>query len=136
MSNPQLEERLLAVLQSATDRGVEALPDAVEHDALDARHHNKWAQARADHIAENRQLVEHRIQSLSVSHRGRCKTIEDQMARATNEKIRLMKESELARANADFERRMAELQQAANSGDIRATPVVFGRLLLTGEGKR
>ena len=30
-----------------------------------------------------------------------------------------MKESELARANADFDRRMAELQQAANSGDIQ-----------------
>ena len=123
------------MLQSATDTAAAALPDATARDALDARHHSKWIQAHADHVAENRQLVEHRIQSLSVSHRARCKAIEDQMARATNEKIRLMKESELVRANADFEGRMAELQQAANSGDIRATPVVFGTLSLTGEGK-
>lgn len=60
----------------------------------------------------------------------RCKAIEDQVARATNEKIRLMKESELARANADFNRRMTELQQSANTGDIRATPVVLGTISL------
>ena len=58
--------------------------------------------------------------------------IEDQIARATNDKIRLMKESELARANADFDRRTAELQQAASSGDIRATPVVFGTVTFLG----
>jgi len=71
-----------------------------------------------------------------VSHRARRKAIEDQVARATNDKIRLMKESELVRANADFVRRMAELQQAANSGDIRATPVVFGTISVTRECDR
>jgi ATP-dependent helicase HepA len=93
---------------------------------------NGLALCGRDHIAENRQLVEHRIQSLTVSHRARCKSIEDQVARAMNDKIRLMKESELARANVDFNRRMAELQQAANSGDIRSTPVVFGTISVTG----
>ena len=72
----------------------------------------------------------HRVQSLTVSHRARCKAIEDQIARATNDKIRLMKESELARANADFNRRMEELDQAARSGDIRAIPVLFGSVTL------
>lgn len=131
-TNPQIEDRLLALLQSATNADSPALPDVIERDALDERHYGKWRQAHADHIAENRRLVEHRIQSLSVSHRARCKVIEDQVARATNEKIRLMKESELARANADFERRMAELEQAANSGDVAATPVAFGTLSVTG----
>jgi hypothetical protein len=42
-----------------------------------------------------------------------------------------MKQSELARANTDVERRMSELQQAANTGDIRTTPVVFGTITLT-----
>jgi ATP-dependent helicase HepA len=39
-----------------------------------------------------------------------------------------MKQSELARANLEFERRLAELQGAAESGDIHATPVVLGVL--------
>jgi len=42
-----------------------------------------------------------------------------------------MKDAELARAKADFRRRMAELQEAANSGDVVATPVVFGTFSVT-----
>jgi hypothetical protein len=136
VTHPQLEDRLLAFLQSATDTDTAASADPGVRDALDARHHTKWVEARADHIRQNQQMVAHRIQSLSVSHRARCAAIQDQISRATNEKIRLMKESELARAKTDFDLRMADLEQAANSGDIRATPVVFGTLLLTGEGER
>ena len=87
------------------------------------------ARGTARDVAENRLLVEHRVQSLTISHRARRKAIEDQIASATNEKIGWMKESELARAEADFSRRMAGLQRAAGSGDIRATPVLFGTSL-------
>lgn len=129
--DPQLEESVLSLLPSATDFGATTPPDDAECDALDARHYSKWTASQADHIAANRQLVEHRIQSLTVSHRARRAAVEEQVARATNDKIRLMKESELGRANADFNRREAELQQAANGGDIRATPIVFGTISVT-----
>jgi ATP-dependent helicase HepA len=128
----QLEEALLPLLCVAAQRDLASLPDSADCDALDARHYEKWCEAQANHIAANEQLVAHRIQSLTVSHRARCKAIEDQIARATNEKIRLMRESELARANADFNRRMEELDQAVRSGDIRATPVVFGTVIVKG----
>ena len=85
-------------------------------------------------MAQNRELAEFRVQSLTASHRSRCKTIEDQVLRATNEKIRLTKESELVRANIDFDRRIVELRSAANSSDIRAIPVMFGTIMVTGEG--
>jgi hypothetical protein len=39
-----------------------------------------------------------------------------------------MKEGELARANADFSRRMDEIQLAAERADILARSVVFGTL--------
>ena len=130
-TDPDVECSLLDLLRSARDFGPVPSEHFDELDAIDSRHHSKWIEARAGHMAGNRQLVEHRIQSLTVSHRARCKAIEDQVVRATNEKIRLMKESELVRANADFARRMEELQVAAKSGDIRATPVVFGTLTIT-----
>jgi hypothetical protein len=126
--DPHLEMSLLTLLQSAVNADTLILPNATECNDLDLRHHQKWAEAQANHIAENQTLVEHRIQSLKVSHRARCKAIEDQIARATNDKIRLMKESELARANFDYDRRMAELQEATKSADIRAIPVVFGTI--------
>ncbi|MET3842039.1 helicase-related protein [Bradyrhizobium sp. OAE829] len=131
--DPQLEAALFNLLQSASETGTAPLPDAAACDTLDGRHHAKWSEAQANHMAQNRELADHRVQSLTASHRARCKTIEDQIARATNEKIRLMKESELARANADFNRRIKELNLAAGSGDIRTAPVVFGTIAVTQE---
>jgi ATP-dependent helicase HepA len=132
-NDPLLEDQLLSLLQSSMDHDLVQPPDDSEYDALDARHHRKWADAQANHIAENRQIVENRLNSLTVSHRTRSKAIEDQIARATNDKIRLMKQSELVRANADFDQRMSELQRAASTGDIRANPVVFGTIVVTAE---
>lgn len=127
-ADPALEAALLTVLQNAHNVDGGAPPAPAARDALDTRHHAKWAEAQGAHIADNHQLVELRVQSLTVSHRARCKAIEDQLARATNDKIRLMKESELGRAQVDFERRMEELRRAAATGDIRVSPVVFGML--------
>ena len=133
-SAPAVEVRLLALLQSATEAECATHLPQADFDTLDAQHHTKWTGAQANHIAENRQQVEHRIQSLTVSHLARCKAIEDQIACATNDKIQLMKQSELSRANADFSRRMEELRRAASSGDIHATAVLFGTITARDEG--
>ena len=132
--NTIIESALFGLIQTDGKPCSAALPDASQCDTLDVRHHQKWVEARANHIAENQQIVEHKMQSLNASHSARCKAIGDQIARATNDKIRLMKESELGRASADFSARMSALQVAANSGDIRTTPVVFGTLTV-GRGK-
>ena len=125
-NDPTIEASLFSLFQKATDEDAALLPEHTEFEALDARHHAKWSAAKADHVDENRLLVEHRVQSLTVSHGARSLTIEEQISRATNDKIRLMRESELIRANADFDRKVAELQQAANAADIIASPVVLG----------
>ena len=82
-----VEKALLSLLQSAVNADGHSLPSQAEFDALEVQHHGKWTVAQANHISENRQLVEHRIQSLTVSHRARSKAIEDQIARATNDRI-------------------------------------------------
>lgn len=125
---PEVEQALLDLLQSASDTGSGAIPEAAVFEALDERHHSKWVEAQANHFDANRQLVEHRIQSLTVSHRARAQAIQDQIARASNEKIRIMRQGELARANADFDRRHAELERAVAGGDVRAAPIIFGSL--------
>lgn len=122
-----LESSLLEALALASHVDL-ALPGPDIFEGLELRHHAKWVEAQANHIDANRQLVEHRIQSLTVSHRARSNVIEDQIGRATNDKIRVMRQGELARANADFDRRSVELAQAISGGDVRASPIVFGVL--------
>jgi superfamily II DNA or RNA helicase len=125
--DPQIEGAILSALPAAT-QATGKLPEQPVLDALDERHHTKWARAQAEHVEANRQMVEYRVQSLSVSHRARVRVIEDQIERATNDKIKVMRRGELARAQADFERHMADLEKAAEGGDIRANAVVFGSL--------
>jgi ATP-dependent helicase HepA len=130
-ANAEISASILKLLKNAQNEDDGLLPDSMEKDELDAHHYVSWAEAQSVHIAENQQLVEYRVQSLSVSHRARRRAVEDQLARATNEKIRIMKRSELARAEVDFERRMEELKRAASTGDIRVLPVVFGAITVT-----
>lgn len=132
-TDPMVERILLTLFETATTTDGEVSLTSSDLDELEAAHHSRWMNAQADHIDENRKQVEYLIQSLTVSHRARCKAIEDQIMRASNDKIVLMKRSELNRANEDFDRRMAELQNQANSGDIHASPLLSGVISITKE---
>jgi ATP-dependent helicase HepA len=117
---------LLDLLQTATDSDELALPSQQVWDELDAVHHRRWLSASTQHAEDNRQLIGVRIQSLAASFKARRALLAEQVRRATNEKIRVMKEAELQRAQVDFDARSAMLQRSAESGDIRATPILFG----------
>ena len=130
-TEPSIEEALLAILPNAMDAQNRVFPDTGLFEALDSRHYSLWSAAQANHIAMNRELVEHRVQSLTISHRARCNLLEDKILAATNDKIRLMKQGELTRANMDFEQRLADLRQAAESGDIHAMLVVSGVIAIS-----
>ena len=130
-SDAKLNGAVMSLLETAADAPAGPPPDEGEIDRLDKRHHGEWRSARANHMAENQELVQHRRQSLNTSHRARCKLLEDQIGNATNDKIRRMKEGELARANYDYERRVADLERLAESADIHATLVVAGMLRAT-----
>lgn len=130
-SDPKLDGAVMSLLETATDEPARTEPGDAAIDQLDKRHHSEWRTARANHMAENRDLVQHRRQSLSTSHHARCKLLEDQIGTATNDKIRRMKEGELARANYDYEGRVAGLERLAESADIHATLLVQGVLRIT-----
>ena len=130
--DPAVEGVLMKILHTAVEPIKPCNDPSHYHDDLDALHHAKWAAAQATHIAQNQELAEHRVQSLTVSHRVRVRALEDQISKATNEKIRIMKRSELARANTDFDRHVTELRDAGNTGDIRAAPVFFGTVVVRG----
>jgi ATP-dependent helicase HepA len=129
---PEIDAVLLPLLLRAEGHDRQPSSEPEDFRDLDARHHTKWADAVAKHAADNRQTVEYRIQSLNASHAARRRVIEDQIARATNEKIQIMRKSELGRADADYARHLAELERAAEAGDIHTAPVLFGVLTVRG----
>ncbi|MBA1446894.1 MAG: SNF2-related protein [Chromatiales bacterium] len=127
-SNPSIEGLLMNLLSTAADSRSDSVAGKEEINVLDAHHHSKWTIAQANHIERNHELVNQRIQSLTVSHRARCDLLEDRIQQVTDDRIRRMKEAELTRVNQDFDRRLEELEQASTSADIHATSLVIGKL--------
>ena len=121
-----IEESLLPLLEKATNWDSRQIPSSDQIENLESLHYEKWVSERAMHMDENRLFVDQRIQSLAVSHRARRRVLEDQISQATDAKIKLMRESELTRADADFNRKMDELQKATNSAEIMSSSVVYG----------
>jgi ATP-dependent helicase HepA len=127
-NEPAVMDALLELIPSAEDAEELHVPAKDVWDELDAVHHQTWLRASTEHMEDNRQLVGARIHSLTASHQARKKMLGDQIARASNDKIRIMKQAELERAEVDFNARIVDLNRAAEGGDIRATPAVFGVL--------
>ncbi len=101
-------------------------------DALDAQHYSFWNDARAKHRVQTQELVAYRRESLAVSHRARLTLLEEQLEKAEDERLRRMRRSQIAAANADFARHEEELKNASKRVDITAEPVAYGVLNISG----
>lgn len=127
-SSPQVEDTVMSLLAEAEDDSEPGQVDDAALDALDHRHHELWHSARAQHVAENTRVVEHRLQSLRVSHRAREGILSEQLASADHERIRRMREAQLEHARKDYEQIVSRLQAGADEADILASVVVHGTL--------
>ncbi len=103
-------------------------------DALDAQHHTLWSQAKEGHRQRTQEFAAYRRESLSKSHQARMALLAEQLAQASDEKLQRMRRSQIAAAEADYERRIQELDTAMESADIIAEPVAYGLIeLLEGD---
>ena len=98
--------------------------------SLDQVHHGLWERAKMAHHSKTGEMVRFRTESLETSQRGRTNVIHEQIATASNDKIRTMKNAQLNNIQREYERKLAELQAAHAAADIHARPVVFGSLIV------
>lgn len=130
-----LTEKLPILLEQAeTAVGNDAdMPDLSVWDSLDARHHSLWSKALEKHLLKTVAIAEYQLESLATSHRARMALLNEQLRQATHEKIRKMRESQIAAAEADYARRVQNIEIAKERADIVAQPVVYGILLVEKE---
>ena len=95
---------------------------------LDSRRYDVWADERTVHTESCKAHVAAQLASLALTHTSRVAQLEDQLASVNHENIRRMKESELKSADEDFERRSAELKDAADRCDITTNLLCSGVL--------
>ena len=107
--------------------------DPVIWDGLDAQHHRLWSEARKNHQRRTQELAEYRRESLTTSHRARISLLEEQLSQASNEKIQKMRRSQIAAAEADYARRIQELDIAMERAEVTAGPVAYGVIQVDGD---
>ena len=105
-----------------------------EWDELEAQHYRLWSEARAEHQQRTQELAAYRRESLATSHRAQMALLGEQLEKASNENIQRMRRSQIGRAEADYNRRIGELDRAEENVDIVAEPVAYGTIELKGEG--
>jgi ATP-dependent helicase HepA len=108
------------------------LPDQGVFDHLDSYHHRLWESAQAAHKADNIQLAQSRTESLKTSHQAYVSQLHTLFEQAKEENIRRMRRAQITNSEADFQRRMNELDQAVLRTDIGAQPVAFGVIVVKG----
>ena len=106
-----------------------------EWDELEAQHYRLWSEARAEYQQRTEELAAYRRESLAMSHRAQMALLGEQLENTSNERIQRMRRSQIGRAEADYNRRIGELDGAEENVDIVAEPVAYGIIELEGEGQ-
>ena len=131
--SPEVSRRLADLLEYGRPGSVadEQIPDQAAFDRLDAAHYERWAEAWSEHKNQNQRIVDYRRESLTTSHRARVAMLEDRLANATNDKILRMRQAQLTNAEVDYQRHVAELEQAVSRADLNAEPVAYGVVVVS-----
>ncbi len=106
--------------------------DSTAWDDLDAQHYPLWSAAREQHQRRNQEMAEYRRESLTTSHRARIALLNEQFGQTNDEKIRKMRQSQIAAAEGDYARRIQELNIAMERADVTAEAVAYGVLIVEG----
>ena len=68
-----------------------------------------------------------------TSHNARIALLNEQLRKATNARIRTMKEGEIRNAMADYEQHMEKLERAVDKADILPETLAYGLLVVEAE---
>ncbi len=121
-------DALTTHLGKLLEQAIDADTDNNSHawDELDTQHYKLWSDAREKHRQRTKELAEYRRESLSTSHRARMALLDEQYKQTDNEKIQKMRLSQITNAQADYARRIQELDIAIERADVTAEAVAYG----------
>ena len=132
VADPEVARAFMELLASARDAESASPPSSSMLEALDSWHHELWVARRTTHIADAADIARFRRDSLNASHRARMAVLEEQLALASEERIRRMRTAQIARAAADHNEALATLARDEARADILARRVAAGVIELEG----
>ena len=128
-----INSKLLELLQSATDYP-KSEGDSLtlkQISDLESCHYQMWNAALSNYRKQIMQLAQFKHTSLSASHKGRMAILDEQLASATEDRIRRMRHAQIAMARRDYEQHSEELKKASQQADITTELIVTGTIEIT-----
>lgn len=99
-------------------------------DNLEKIHYKSWSDSRANWQNEIISICNARESSLRATHSARVRLFEEQLAGASDLRIRKMRESQINSAENDFQLRLKELALAKDQCDIVWELIAYGNVLV------
>jgi ATP-dependent helicase HepA len=128
-----LSDQFISLIQMGQSCGISSESvAAAAKDQIEKQHYILWSDARAHHIEQTRRIADFRLTSLKTSHNARMAMIDNQLASAENDRIRIMRAAQKANAQTDYERHLREIEDAVSKADITAEPIAWGIMRVRG----
>ena len=129
----KLSPLMKTLMENATDDHHQPFQEIPSEtlELLEQQHHAQWSNALESHRQETRDLANYRKESLTRNHQSRIAILEEQYHQVSDEKIKRMRHSQIKTAQADYGRRIQDLDRAAESADIIAEPIAYGWIRIT-----
>lgn len=102
------------------------VPSTETLEQLECIHYGLWSAARERHREETAKRAAFRLASFESSYSARLAQFQEQLAKATDERIRRMHQAQIDRAVADRQRRVDEMNRSRDAADVQAQLVAFG----------
>ena len=132
-SSDVLMPHLSDLLEKAVNNDISRDESLTAQETLERMHHLLWTEAREEHRGQIRSIVEYRRENLLTSHQKRIALLEEKIKRVPDPNIQRMRRQEIANAEADYNRRVQELEKGTEKADITAELVAYGILTVEGE---
>ena len=124
----KLTPHLDRLLERAVDHENQGTSEPFAWDELNKRQYQLWAETLEKHRQNTRELAEYRRESLSTSHEAQINLLEYQRTQVDDPNIQRMRTYQIAKAKADYNRRIQELNAAMAKADITTKLVAYGIL--------
>lgn len=127
---PELNKCLLDLLKESQNAEKTVTTDPATWDEVEKLHHHMWEEELENHRQRTKELIRYKAGSLTTSHEARMAQLAEQLEKATNTRIRTMKEGEIRNAIADYELHMTDLEQSLERADILPETLSYGMLFI------
>ena len=127
------QAELPTIIKSAVQIEVEFDKITQDWSRLEETHYKIWQKKRDTFREDARSLCRFKLESLTRSVNARIKIAEQQIAQTNDQKIAIMRASEIERLKANYAGKKSKLEKDAEVSDIHITKLVSGVLVVEGD---